>query len=40
MQEEIFGPILVLVECENVTEAIDIINTRPTPLAAYCFTKG
>ena len=40
MQEEIFGPILVLVECENVTEAIDIINTRPTPLASYCFTKG
>ena len=40
MQEEIFGPILLLIECENVNEAIDMINTQPTPLAAYCFTKG
>lgn len=40
MQEEIFGPVLSLVSCENLNLAIDFINERDTPLAAYCFTKG
>ena len=40
MQEEIFGPVLSLVCCENLNSAIDFINERDTPLAAYCFTKG
>jgi len=40
MAEEIFGPILLLVECENESEAIEFINNRDTPLAAYCFTKN
>lgn len=39
MQEEIFGPVLSLVCCENLNSAIDFINERDTPLAAYCFTK-
>ena len=40
MQEEIFGPILALVPCETFSEAIQFINDRDTPLAAYCFSKG
>jgi len=40
MQDEIFGPILLLIECGNESEAIELINSRPTPLAAYCFTKS
>ena len=40
MQEEIFGPILALVPCESFSDAIEFINNRDTPLAAYCFAKG
>ena len=40
MQEEIFGPILSLVNCDTFQEAIHFINQRDTPLAAYCFAKG
>ena len=40
MQEEIFGPILLLVTCESFSEAVDFINSRETPLAGYCFSKG
>eukprot|EP00850_Spirogloea_muscicola_P022133 SM000278S10020 [mRNA] locus=s278:107329:110207:- [translate_table: standard] len=39
MQEEIFGPILVVQTVRNVDDAIDIINERPKPLALYVFTK-
>lgn len=39
MQEEIFGPILPIIECESISEAIDFINEREKPLAAYCFTQ-
>ncbi|MDK3156775.1 aldehyde dehydrogenase family protein [Kamptonema cortianum] len=35
MQEEIFGPILPLVEYPSVEEAIDHIRSQPRPLAAY-----
>jgi len=38
MQEEIFGPILPLISCPNLDKAIDFINGREKPLAAYCFT--
>lgn len=38
MQEEIFGPILPLVEVTGVTDAIDFINAREKPLALYVFT--
>lgn len=37
MQEEIFGPILPLVDCTSVDAAIDYINARPKPLALYHF---
>jgi coniferyl-aldehyde dehydrogenase len=37
MQEEIFGPVLPLVACETLDDAIDYINGRPRPLALYLF---
>ena len=39
MQEEIFGPILPLVEVSGVAEAIEFINQRDKPLALYVFTN-
>jgi len=35
MREEIFGPVLPLVEYDNLDQAIDYINRRPRPLALY-----
>ncbi len=40
MQEEIFGPILPLVEYNDIEEAIAFVNQRPRPLALYCFSKN
>ncbi|CAF1282342.1 unnamed protein product, partial [Rotaria sordida] len=40
MQEEIFGPILPIITVNNEHEAIDLINTRPKPLALYVFTSN
>lgn len=40
MQEEIFGPILPFVTCASAQKAIDIINSRPKPLALYLFTDS
>lgn len=40
MQEEIFGPILPILEVADATEAVDFINRRPRPLAAYAFTRS
>ncbi len=37
MQEEIFGPALVLLPYENVTDVIADINNRSNPLALYYF---
>lgn len=37
MQEEIFGPLLPIVEIDSIEEAIGIINQRPRPLALYVF---
>ncbi|MEH3139466.1 MAG: aldehyde dehydrogenase family protein [Mycobacterium kyogaense] len=39
MTDEIFGPILPVVTVQNIDEAIDFVNARPKPLAAYLFTK-
>lgn len=39
MQDEIFGPILPVLEFESVEECIQIINERPRPLALYIFTS-
>lgn len=35
MQDEIFGPLLPIIEYETVDNAIDFINDRPRPLALY-----
>lgn len=39
MKEEIFGPILPVIEYENLDEAIRLIKSRPRPLACYVFTS-
>ncbi|WP_150270056.1 aldehyde dehydrogenase [Paenibacillus tepidiphilus] len=39
MQEEIFGPVLPIMEYEDLNEAIAAINSRPKPLALYLFTE-
>jgi len=39
MQEEIFGPILPILEYEDLQEAVNIINSKPKPLALYLFTN-
>ncbi|BDS11712.1 aldehyde dehydrogenase [Aureispira anguillae] len=40
MQEEIFGPILPIVTYGNLKEAIDLIKSKPKPLALYIFSKN
>ena len=40
MQEEIFGPILPVLEYENLDEAIALVNSRPKPLALYFFSRN
>lgn len=39
LHEEVFGPILPIVNVENTVGAIDYINCRPHPLALYWFGK-
>jgi aldehyde dehydrogenase (NAD+) len=39
MQDEIFGPILPVLEYEELGDAIAQINARPKPLALYLFSK-
>ncbi|MBQ8200369.1 MAG: aldehyde dehydrogenase family protein [Clostridia bacterium] len=39
MQEEIFGPVLPIIEYEELEEAIRFIADRPAPLACYLFTE-
>ena len=40
MKEEIFGPILPIVDVEGLDGAIDFINDREKPLALYAFTAS
>ena len=37
MQNEIFGPLLPIMEYEQIDDVIDFINSRPRPLALYYF---
>ncbi|MCI8497001.1 MAG: aldehyde dehydrogenase family protein [Clostridiales bacterium] len=39
MQEEIFGPVLPVLSCQNMMEAIQFVNDRPKPLALYFFSR-
>lgn len=40
MQEEIFGPLLPIIEYTDIAEAIALINSRPKPLALYLFSQN
>ncbi|KAN0131957.1 Aldehyde/histidinol dehydrogenase [Lactarius tabidus] len=40
MREEIFGPVLPIIEVEDVDEAIEFINARDHPLALYVFSSN
>jgi aldehyde dehydrogenase (NAD+) len=40
MEEEIFGPILPVIEYQSLDDAIRTINERPKPLALYIFTEN
>ena len=40
MEEEIFGPLLPVLEYDELTEAISAINNKPKPLAIYVFTRN
>jgi aldehyde dehydrogenase (NAD+) len=40
MQEEIFGPILPVIEYTDITEAINLINSKSKPLALYLFSNN
>jgi len=39
MRDEIFGPILPVLEFGQLDEALDLLRDRPTPLALYLFTR-
>lgn len=39
MQEEIFGPLLPVIEFDRLEDAFSMINARPKPLALYMFTR-
>jgi aldehyde dehydrogenase (NAD+) len=39
MQEEIFGPILPVLDFNSLDEALSLLRDRPTPLALYLFTQ-
>lgn len=37
MEEEIFGPILPIITFQNLEEVIEMVNSKPKPLALYVF---
>jgi coniferyl-aldehyde dehydrogenase len=39
MQEEIFGPLLVLVPYDSLASAVEYVNARPRPLSLYYFGR-
>lgn len=40
MQEEIFGPVLPVIEYDNIDEIFPVINNKPKPLSLYIFSKN
>ena len=40
MEEETFGPILLVVPIDSVEEAIAYVNARPKPLCLYVFSSN
>src|SRR3954470_19753059 len=39
MQEEVFGPILPVLEVDSVRKVIQFVNARPSPLGLYVFSE-
>ena len=39
MKEEIFGPVMPILTFDSLNEVIDIVNSRPKPLALYIFSS-
>jgi aldehyde dehydrogenase (NAD+) len=37
MMEEIFGPVMPIIPINTISQAIDIINSKPKPLTVYYF---
>ena len=40
LKDEIFGPIMPIIEVSDFDEALGNIYTQEKPLAAYCFAKN
>ena len=40
LKEEIFGPILPILEVDSVSEAVNYVNDRPKPLVLYLFSEN
>ncbi len=40
MKEEIFGPVLPIIEYDYLDDAIDLLKNKPKPLALYLFTTN
>ena len=40
IKEEIFGPILPIIEFRELDEAIEFVSSRPSPLALYIFSNS
>lgn len=40
MDDEIFGPILPILEFENMDQVVSMVNNHPKPLALYLFAKS
>ena len=40
MQQEIFGPIMPIIDVADADEAVRIINEGEKPLALYCYTNN
>ena len=40
MKEEIFGPILPILEFDNIYQVINLVNDNPKPLALYLFSNN
>ncbi|HTG01771.1 MAG TPA: aldehyde dehydrogenase family protein [Nitrospirota bacterium] len=40
MEDEIFGPLLPVIEYETLDQAISSVNSRPKPLALYFFSRS
>ncbi|PIL27803.1 hypothetical protein GSI_10957 [Ganoderma sinense ZZ0214-1] len=39
MEEEIFGPFLPIIPVDSIDEAIQVLNSKPSPLVIYLFTN-